>query len=186
MIDKCFNPDCDKQLRYLRDGRVVRVLRRENDKTFVQHYWLCGSCYDEYDFAFPSEGGIAIEHRSHAHSDKVQIGDVLVMPRASWSLYTVGEVPPMADDHGQEFRIDIFKLLRDELSVSVHYLGDEADPHTTTLSGEAFTRLLRERFGLDDHRLCGLGMDLAAHGRAALTLHCTHSDLRAAQLIPPS
>jgi hypothetical protein len=27
MIDRCFNPACRRNLRYLRDGRVVRVIR---------------------------------------------------------------------------------------------------------------------------------------------------------------
>jgi hypothetical protein len=83
MIDKCFNPACDKQMRYLRDGRVVRVIRREDDKTLVQHYWLCGSCYDAYDFVFRPGGDVVIEPRMRAHSDKVQIGDVMLISRAS-------------------------------------------------------------------------------------------------------
>jgi hypothetical protein len=92
----------------------------------------------------------------------------------------------MYDDTTQDFRLDIFKLLRDELSVSIHSdRGDQTDLHTATLSGGALTTILRERFGLDDRRLCELGIDLAAHGRAALTLHCTRKELSAAQLIPP-
>jgi hypothetical protein len=83
MIDKCFNPACDKEMRYLRDGRVVRVIRREDDETFVQHYWLCGSCYDAYDFVFPPGGEVVIEARSREHSDKVEIGDVVLLSRAS-------------------------------------------------------------------------------------------------------
>lgn len=83
MIDKCFNPTCDREMRYLRDGRVVRVIRREDDKTVVQHYWLCGSCYDAFDFAFLPDGEVIIEPRVHAHSDKVQIGDVMLISRAS-------------------------------------------------------------------------------------------------------
>jgi len=93
----------------------------------------------------------------------------------------------MHEDRTQDFRLDIFKLLRDELSVSIHSdTGDPADPHTSTLSGEALTRILRERFGLDDRRLCEVGINLAAHGRAAVTLHCTQKELRAAHLMPPS
>ena len=85
MIDRCFNPSCGKQMRYLRDGRVVRLIRRENERALVQHYWLCGDCYDEYDFVFPPSGGgdVVIERRARAHSDKVQIGDVLLISRAS-------------------------------------------------------------------------------------------------------
>jgi hypothetical protein len=93
----------------------------------------------------------------------------------------------MHDDTRQDFRLDIFKLLRDELSVSVHLdPSGQAHPRTATLSGESLTRILREQFGFDDRRLCELGIDLAAHGRAALTLHCTQRELRAAHLMPPA
>jgi hypothetical protein len=79
MMHKCFNPACDRELRYLRDGRVIRVMRRDNDQALVQHYWLCGTCYDDYDFAFPPGGGVVIQPRAHTHTDKVQIGDVVLV-----------------------------------------------------------------------------------------------------------
>jgi hypothetical protein len=92
----------------------------------------------------------------------------------------------MHDDRRQDFRLDIFKLLRDQLSVSIHTdTADHASTHASTLSGEALTRILREQFGLDERRLCELGIDLAAHGRAAVTLHCSQKELRAARLMPP-
>jgi hypothetical protein len=92
----------------------------------------------------------------------------------------------MHEDQRQDFRLDIFKLLRDQLSVSIHSdNSDRTRSHAATLSGESLTRILREKFGLDDRRLCELGIDLAAHGRAAVTLHCTQKELRAAHLIPP-
>lgn len=79
MIDKCFNPACERKLRYLRDGRVIRVIRREDDQTFVQHYWLCGDCFDAFDFVFPPGGEVGIEPRAQAHSHTVHIGDVLIV-----------------------------------------------------------------------------------------------------------
>jgi hypothetical protein len=78
-MHRCFNPACNKELRYLRDGRVIRVMRRDNDQTLVQHYWLCGTCYDDYDFAFPPGGDVVIQPRAHIHTDKVQIGDVVLV-----------------------------------------------------------------------------------------------------------
>jgi len=87
----------------------------------------------------------------------------------------------------QDFRLDIFKLHRDELTVSINSdTGDQSNPHASTLSGESLTRILKEQFGLDDHRLCELGIDLAAHGRAAVTLHCTRDQLQVARLVPPA
>ena len=92
----------------------------------------------------------------------------------------------MPDDVRQDFQLDIFKLLRDQLSVSIHDdSGDQADSQAATISGESLTRILREQFGIDERQISDLGINLAAHGRAALILHCTQKDLRAAQLIPP-
>jgi len=85
----------------------------------------------------------------------------------------------------QDYRLDIFKLLRDELSVSVNPPNaDGAHPYASTLSAEALTQILREQFQFDDRQLCELGMHLATQRRVALTLQCTQSDLRAARLIP--
>jgi hypothetical protein len=63
MIDRCFNPDCKKRLRYLRDGRVVRVIRSQNGQLRVEHFWLCGSCYTVYDFTFSEEGSAILKAR---------------------------------------------------------------------------------------------------------------------------
>jgi hypothetical protein len=82
MLHKCFNSDCSRELRYLRDGRVIRVISREGDKTLLHHYWLCGNCYDAYDFAFLAGGEVVLEPRSRAHTHKVHMDDVL-LPQAS-------------------------------------------------------------------------------------------------------
>jgi len=93
----------------------------------------------------------------------------------------------MTKDDKQAFRLDIFKLQRDQLSVAISPLDvDGADPYATTFSGEVLTSILKEHFGLDNRRLCELGMDLAAHGRAALTLRCTRNKLRTARLLTAS
>jgi hypothetical protein len=87
----------------------------------------------------------------------------------------------------QDFRIDIYKLLRDEVSIAIIPLdADGIDPLAGTLHGDMLTKILREDFGFDDRSLCDLGMELAAQGRATATLHCTQSDLRASQLIAAS
>ena len=56
MIDRCFNSACKKRLRYLRNGRVVRVIRNKNGQSRVEHFWLCGSCYTLFDFGFSEDG----------------------------------------------------------------------------------------------------------------------------------
>ncbi len=59
MISECMNPTCRRELRYLRDGRVVRIVR----KTKVEHYWLCGDCYRDYNFLFSEEAGVSMVRR---------------------------------------------------------------------------------------------------------------------------
>jgi len=53
MIDRCFNPACQKRLRYLRDGRVVRVIQNHHGQLRVEHFWLCGPCYTSTISRFP-------------------------------------------------------------------------------------------------------------------------------------
>jgi hypothetical protein len=64
MIDRCFNPDCNKRLRYLRDGRVVRVIQSRDGEIAIEHFWLCGPCYTLYDFCFTPDGSAILEPRS--------------------------------------------------------------------------------------------------------------------------
>jgi hypothetical protein len=85
-------------------------------------------------------------------------------------------------DERQIFRVDVFKLFRDELSVAINMEGMIL--YAKVISAEALTVILRERFGFDDRRLCDLGTQLAAQGRAVVALFCTKGDLRGAQFIP--
>jgi len=78
MIDICFNPKCRRELRYLRDGRVVRVIHGTGEDAAIEHFWLCGTCYETYDFAFPPTGGVAIEEKVRKRARKVYINDILL------------------------------------------------------------------------------------------------------------
>lgn len=61
MLTECFNPACRKKLEYLRNGRVVRLVRTSSTSAkSVEHYWLCGSCYGKFDFEFKSDGTVAL------------------------------------------------------------------------------------------------------------------------------
>ena len=51
MVNNCANPQCNKPLHYLRDGRVfvfdVASARLGPDgkrARHLEHYWLCGDC----------------------------------------------------------------------------------------------------------------------------------------------
>ena len=63
MISECLNPTCRRELRYLRDGRVVRVVHGSGDDVQVEHYWLCGLCYAANDFRFGIDGSVSVGPR---------------------------------------------------------------------------------------------------------------------------
>lgn len=45
MVNQCANPDCGRELRYLRDGRVYRfVLSTKTGGMRLENFWLCGEC----------------------------------------------------------------------------------------------------------------------------------------------
>lgn len=67
MIDRCFNPSCRRQLHYLRDGRVIRVHNGAGSSRAIEHFWLCGPCYEEYDFVFPSGSEVSIAAKPGVH-----------------------------------------------------------------------------------------------------------------------
>lgn len=84
MIDHCFNSNCRRELHYLRDGRVVRVIRGKEDNLSVEHYWLCGLCYEDHDFLFSEDGAVSLGLKSRGeHTDEFQLHDVLLPDRRS-------------------------------------------------------------------------------------------------------
>lgn len=64
MITVCFDPVCTRELLYLREGRVVRLVKTQGGQERVEHFWLCGDCYQLHDFQFSSKGGIRLIARA--------------------------------------------------------------------------------------------------------------------------
>lgn len=78
----CFNPACNRELRYLRDGRVVRVIRGKSEDPSMEHYWLCGFCYQLHDFVFPRDGTVILGTKAQgAHADEFHIRDIRLPDR---------------------------------------------------------------------------------------------------------
>lgn len=73
MITQCMNPECRKELHYLRNGRVVRTTRRIGAHVQVEHFWLCGECHLAYDFHYANDGRVSLAPRpkyvASVHSD---------------------------------------------------------------------------------------------------------------------
>jgi hypothetical protein len=62
MISECFNPSCRRELTYLRDGRVVRMIREDPAGGHrVEHFWLCGRCHLELDFCFAGDKVLSLK-----------------------------------------------------------------------------------------------------------------------------
>lgn len=72
MLSQCSNPGCGKSLLYLRNGRVIRTVKYNDNVPEVQHYWLCGECYLHCDFV--SLGGVVscIEEKTRLMSSREQ------------------------------------------------------------------------------------------------------------------
>ena len=44
MVSQCANPDCARELRYLRDGRVYLFVLSTKTGKRLEYFWLCGEC----------------------------------------------------------------------------------------------------------------------------------------------
>jgi hypothetical protein len=63
MIDRCFNPDCKQKLEYLRDGRVVRVIRDQDEVISVEHFGSVVPVSISTIFEFPADGSVALRKK---------------------------------------------------------------------------------------------------------------------------
>lgn len=70
MVDNCANPQCNKPLHYLRDGRVfvfetARGAAGPDGKRLrrTEHYWLCGDCAASMVVECSPEIGIEVRPR---------------------------------------------------------------------------------------------------------------------------
>ena len=63
MLSECLNPECRKELHYLRDGKVVRVVRQEEERIRVEHFWLCGPCSIQFQVERDKEADIRLVPR---------------------------------------------------------------------------------------------------------------------------
>lgn len=79
MISQCMNPECSKELRYLRSGRVIRTTRRIGTEVQVEHFWLCGECHAGYDFLFATDGHVTLAPRPRFVASAQPVLDLLLV-----------------------------------------------------------------------------------------------------------
>jgi hypothetical protein len=70
MISECLNPACRRELHYLRNGRVIRVVHSSQEPVAVEHFWLCGDCYLIYDFHISAAGAVSLTRRSEPSASR--------------------------------------------------------------------------------------------------------------------
>ena len=69
MLSQCANPKCNKELHYLREGKVFLFSpnnsSKQPSKTFqlLKHYWLCGECARNWTLAMDSENGVQLSEK---------------------------------------------------------------------------------------------------------------------------
>jgi len=69
MVDKCANPVCQTQFRFLRDGKLFHVESNAQDvknSSRMQHFWLCESCSREFTVVAAPQGVAVIAARAKA------------------------------------------------------------------------------------------------------------------------
>jgi hypothetical protein len=79
MISQCMNPQCRKELHYLRNGRVIRTTRRIGPQIQVEHFWLCGQCHLDYDFHFAQDGRVSLAPRHKFVASNKPVLDLLLV-----------------------------------------------------------------------------------------------------------
>jgi hypothetical protein len=66
MVSHCANPNCQKPLHYLREGKVFLFTRKnpskQDSKGFqrLEHYWLCGDCARDWTLTMDGEHGMQL------------------------------------------------------------------------------------------------------------------------------
>lgn len=64
MLSKCANPECTVPFFYLRDGKLFRVERPDDDggrlSHNVEHFWLCRNCAATLTLHVDKEGRVTV------------------------------------------------------------------------------------------------------------------------------
>lgn len=66
MVNHCANPACNKQLHYLRDGKVFlfsakKSLEKSSNFPYrLEHYWLCGACAKQWTLSMDGNNEVKL------------------------------------------------------------------------------------------------------------------------------
>jgi hypothetical protein len=73
MVSQCANPNCQKPLHYLRDGKVFLFSRKNNLKGIsalqnLEHFWLCGDCAKQWTLIIDGQNEVRLLERKRRHA----------------------------------------------------------------------------------------------------------------------
>ena len=67
----------------MRNGRIVRVITGKGETQRPEHFWLCGPCYEEYNFVFRPGGDIALDVKPRVQqSNEFRFAEVILAETA--------------------------------------------------------------------------------------------------------
>jgi hypothetical protein len=64
MIERCFNPECSENLRYLNQGSVYAWERGSTRMFHTEFFWLCPTCSRIFQLASDESGRPVLSPRS--------------------------------------------------------------------------------------------------------------------------
>lgn len=76
MVNQCANPDCKRELHYLREGRIyLFALSTPTGSKRIEHFWLCGTCSRSMVLMCRNHTDVQITLRPQAHEESVLQGN---------------------------------------------------------------------------------------------------------------
>jgi hypothetical protein len=71
MVSQCANPDCGRELRYLREGKIYAfAMSAGNGNKSLEHFWLCGECSKSMTLTCLNQSEVKTARRRPNYADQ--------------------------------------------------------------------------------------------------------------------
>jgi hypothetical protein len=71
MVSQCANPDCRRELRYLREGKIYAfAMSAGNGRKSLEHFWLCGECSKSMTLTCLNQSEVRTARRRPNYEDR--------------------------------------------------------------------------------------------------------------------
>ena len=79
MVSQCANPDCRRELRYLRDGKIYAfAMSTGNGSKSLEHFWLCGECSKSMTLTCLNQSEVKTAFRGQVTSQRFCSGRLML------------------------------------------------------------------------------------------------------------